>query len=111
VLREQRQRFAFGALAAGMVVVAALNVLNPDAFIVRANLAGQRDFDTGYAIGLSPDATPTIAANLARIPADDRCGLMNDLAKIDGGDWRTWNLSRERARKVADTGENCDPGR
>ena len=38
VLRGQRRRFAFGAAAAGVVVVAALNVTNIDGAIARVNL-------------------------------------------------------------------------
>ena len=40
VLRGRRRLFAHGALAAGLVVVAALNVCNPDGLIARVNLRG-----------------------------------------------------------------------
>lgn len=102
LVRERRQRFAFGALVSGMLAVSGLNVLNPDAFIVRTNLerADERAFDTGYAGKLSPDATPTLIAALPRVSPDERCRVGNALLRDqpDDGGWQAWNYGRERAR-------------
>lgn len=106
VLREQRQRFASGALAAGLLGIAGLNVVNPDAFIVSTNLErqGDRQFDASYALRLSPDATPTIAAAMASLPAATQCELAAGLASgPDTGPWQTWNLGRSRAASAGAT--------
>ncbi|MGH9903050.1 MAG: DUF4173 domain-containing protein, partial [Pyrinomonadaceae bacterium] len=61
LVRGERERFACGALVAGLCVLGALHALNPDRFIVRTNasLAGAgRVFDAGYAASLSADAVP-----------------------------------------------------
>ncbi len=104
VLRDHRQRFASGAFAAGLFLVAALNALNPDAFIVRSNLerAERRDFDVDYAVDLSPDATPTLAANASRLSSEARCELAKGLPEPDDGGWRAWNHSREAARDASE---------
>ena len=102
VLRERRQRFAFGALISGTLAVSGLNVLNPDAFIVRTNLerADERAFDAGYAGKLSPDATPTLVAALPQLSPGERCRVGNALLRDlpDDGGWQAWNYGRERAK-------------
>ena len=68
VLRGRRERFAFGALVQGWVVLAGLHVLNPDAFIARVNLgraiAGQeiRDPTEHGAKDSTVTQTPTVRA-------------------------------------------------
>ena len=106
VLRGARQRFAFGVLMQGFGVLAALHVMNPDALIVRTNLGrpvAARAFDAQYALTLSADAVPALMDALPRLDAADRqiivCGLMRRW-KNEGADWRTWNWSRSRARRM-----------
>ncbi len=63
VLRERRQRFGAGAIAAAFLVLVVLNLVNPDALIARTNLArgaAGRQVDAQYAAALSADALPTI---------------------------------------------------
>lgn len=107
VLRGKHQRFAFGALMYGFAVLAGLHVMNPDAFIVRTNLnrpAQERPFDVKYALTLGADAVPALLAALPRLPADDRCaiatGLLDRWEPAEPADWRTWNWSRSRARRL-----------
>src|SRR5438445_12456869 len=69
VLRDQRSRFAFGALASAFVVIAGLDFANPDAVIVRTNahyrhLEGDAGFDERPLASLSADATPAIVEAL-----------------------------------------------
>ncbi len=105
VLRGLPQRFAFGALIQGFVVLAGLHVLNPDAFIIRTNLnrpAAERRFDAKYAVSLGADAVPALLDAFPRLGADDRCLVAKRLLtrwKTDA-DWRTWNWSRSRARRL-----------
>jgi hypothetical protein len=120
VLRGRRDRFAFGIFVAGLAVVVALNGLNPDAFIVRRNaeIADVRQFDSEYALGLSPDAVPTLVANFDSVLPAERCAVGRELRRryLDpGDDWRTWNWSRHRAHTAVSTSTTltttCPPNR
>jgi len=103
-LRGRPRRFAFGALVQGFAVLAGLHLLNPDAFIVRTNLSrppSHRPFDAAYAASLSADAVPDLLAAFPRLDAREKClaaaRLLRRWTRDD--DWRTWNLSRARARR------------
>jgi len=84
------------ALFGGAAALAALAVLNPDAWIARHNIdrfetSGKVDLD--YLGGLSADAIP----ELMKLPDDVRtCALPGGWSSDD--DWLAWNLGRERAR-------------
>ena len=108
VLRDRRGPFAFGALMMAFGMVAALHVLNPDAAIVRANLAHARaghPFDSDYALSLSADAVPTLLSARALLPAPQSqavaAGLATAWARPRQGDWRSWNWSRAEASRLA----------
>jgi hypothetical protein len=110
VLRDQRARFAAGALVAASVVLLILHTLNPDALIVRVNTAnataGRRPFDTYYANQLSADAVPTLVAALPTLPPADACRIARFLLRTwgaDRDDWRNWSWSRARARESVRT--------
>lgn len=82
VLRAHRERFAFGALISGLVVVVLMNVLNPDAFIARTNLSRMHagaEFDAYYLTLLSADATPTLTKALPNMKPKDRDLIEDDL--------------------------------
>ena len=103
-LRGQPRRFAFGALVQGFAVLAGLHVLNPDAFIVRTNLTrppSHRPFDASYAASLSADAVPDLLAAFPQLDAREKCLAAARLLRrwTRDEDWRTWNLSRARARR------------
>ena len=118
VLRGRRHRFAFGALMQAFAVLAGLHVLNPDAFILNANLnrpVAERPFDAKYAASLGADAVPRLITALPRLTDADRCIVVGKLldrwstlprdeqrsvAGPDHTDWRTWNWSRTRARAL-----------
>lgn len=116
VLRDQRDRFIFGALITAFMVLAGLHLLNPDAFIVRTNVnhhrlsqeisqstsRSGRGFDTNYVSNLSADAVPTLITSLPEMKESDRCLVAARLlqewsAPEEGIDWRTWNWGRHRA--------------
>ena len=113
VLWGRRDRFAFGVLATGFAAVLVINAINPDALIARANLSrleeGER-FDPYYLTTLSADAAPVLFAALPGIP-DERLEVEPGFTaeqvivqrwRRDDTDWRTWNLSRARARHLAE---------
>jgi len=105
VLRGQRRRFAFGALVAGFITIAGLNVLNPDALIVRHNaaighLVPTVPSDQRPLASFSADATPAIVDALPTLPAADRSRVearLRERWSAAPGDWRTFNLSRAQA--------------
>ncbi len=76
VLRGQRERFGTGALLAGWLVLAGLNLVNPDAIIAGVNLdraARGRPLDRVYATTLSADALPTFRRRLPGLATNDAC--------------------------------------
>ncbi|MGD1104596.1 MAG: DUF4173 domain-containing protein [Terriglobia bacterium] len=104
VLRGHRERFAFGAMVAGFLLVAALHALDPDALIARTNMARSRAghvFDAAYVARLSADAAPEIVAGLPTLnPADRRTlakHLLERWSPPENPDWRSWTISRSRA--------------
>jgi hypothetical protein len=105
-LRGQARRFAFGALLQGFAVLAALHLLNPDAFIVRTNLArpdARRPFDPVYAASLGADAVPVLLAAFPGLDPKEQCWVANGLLARWSGrdrDWRNWSLARSRARRA-----------
>lgn len=110
LVRSRRERFACGALVAAFVTIGLLHLLNPDAYIVRANTAharAGRAFDAEYAATLSADAVPALISAMPSLGRDERCHVARELSQrwtrsVFEEDWRTWNLARSRAwRTVA----------
>ena len=65
VLRNRRALFAMGLLSSAIAFIVALNVVNPDAFIVQNNWdrqAGGANFSDRYNSELSLDSLPTLVA-------------------------------------------------
>ncbi len=107
VLRGRRDRFALGGLLTALAVIAALNALDPDAVIVRGNLAlarAGRPFDMGYALSLSADAVPALRDGRAELPPTQAQAVATRLAAARTAgqteDWRSWNWSRREARRA-----------
>jgi hypothetical protein len=111
VLRDQRRRFAFGALVSAFVVIAGLDLANPDAVIVRTNahflhLEGEAGFDERPLASLSADATPAIVETLPLLnPQAQRIVVarLKTRYAAEDTDWRTFNLSRAQAREALAT--------
>lgn len=114
VLWGRRDRFAFGVLTTGFAAILVINAMNPDALIARVNLSrleeGER-FDPYYLTTLSADAAPVLFETLPEIP-EERLEIEPDFTAEKAivqrwgraeTDWRTWNLSRARARRLAET--------
>jgi Domain of unknown function (DUF4173) len=112
VLWGRRYRFAFGVLTTGFAAIVLINAINPDALIARVNVSrleeGKR-FDPYYLTTLSADAAPVLFEALPEIP-EERLEIGPHLTaeqaivqrwKQDEADWRTWNLSRSQARRLA----------
>jgi len=104
VLRGYRQYFAWGALWSAFVVLGATHVLNPDAFIVKTNLALMhqgRQFDAEYNSRLSDDAMLTLIDSFEQLSDQDQQTIVRELAwrycnPENGEDVRSWNIARSR---------------
>ncbi len=78
-LWRRTDRFAVGALVAALGFLVTLNLLNPDAFIARQNLARyvvSGDLDAVYLASLSEDATPYLLAALLLTAGDTEEQMM-----------------------------------
>jgi hypothetical protein len=106
------QRFALGAFAAALGFVLTLNLVNPDVFIARQNLArylagatlevadlnrrpAGDELDVAYLARLSDDAVPLLVEHLDRLTADDRAHLNANLHRRlnhmeEDTRWRRW---------------------
>jgi hypothetical protein len=113
VLRGQRARFAPGAVVAAALVLGALNLLNPDAWIAGTNLAratAGREVDARYIAGLSADALPTIRRTLPALPMAARCALATAMRERWTGELERearWTIGFSRAGRVM--AEDWDP--
>ena len=108
-LRGQPARFVFGAAATAFATLVALHVVNPDAFILRHNLAraGFRAFDGEYAATLSADAASELRLGLAQFKGEASPGACAIAARFgswssEPSDWRVWNLGVSRGRRIGD---------
>ncbi len=108
VLRGARQHFAWAALWSAFLVLGATHVLNPDAFIVKTNIAlaeQGREFDASYNSELSDDALPVLINSFETLNAESQQTAIRRIAirycqKRDEGDFRSWNYSRSRALEI-----------
>jgi hypothetical protein len=112
VLRARRERFAFGAMVAGFLLVAALHVINPDTLIARTNLERARAgrvFDPEYIASLSADGVPEIIAGLPALNPKARCMLAKAMLERwsppEIPDWRSWTISAAEARQAVRANE------
>lgn len=72
VFRNRRDHFAFGALAAGFVVIFGLNYANPDALIAKVNMDPNKRVDVSYLSDLSVDAASTVIGRLSYLKPEDQ---------------------------------------
>jgi hypothetical protein len=105
VLRGHRRRFGAGAVAAAFLVLAVLNLANPDALIARTNLARGltgKSVDADYIASLSADALPAIDGMLPLLAEPVRTGVTSAVearwqSEVSPAD--RWNISFARARR------------
>ena len=113
ISRSARFLASVGAMASAFAVLVALNVSNPDALVVRVNLARAEsgaELDVPYLASLSADAAPALTSVLESdavpgvLSEDDVCHLRGELERRWGDeeapDWRSWSLGRARARRA-----------
>ena len=112
VLRGDRRRFAFGALASAFLVIAGLDFVNPDAVIVSTNafygrLDAESPADERPLASFSADAAPAIVDALPGLSPEIQHAVRAKLNTRFGpqaiaaqSDWRTFNVSRDQAREA-----------
>jgi hypothetical protein len=106
-----RDRFAAGAALIAAAWLLGLNLLNPDAVIVRRNVAQMArtgHLDMAYLVRLSDDAVPALLASRSQLRAEDRA-LVDaaaarrraelELPRYRG--WPSWHLARWRVARSA----------
>ncbi len=104
VVRDHLARFMPGAVAAGFVMIVGLHLLNPDAFIVKTNVAriqSDQAFDVKYHLNLSADAVPALLDAMPLLRTEDQTvvarRLINTWGVATTPDWRAWSRSRKHA--------------
>ena len=109
ILRGRRSQFGVGLLIASASWIGALNVVDPEAVVVRVNLAralGGAEFDIPYHATLSADAVPALLGAAERLDPARCAALLEALrprwtgATAESTDWRAWNRPRARARHL-----------
>jgi hypothetical protein len=100
---RRRAWFPAAAVGAGLAGLLLLNLVNPEALVVRRNVAlAERTgrFDAYYLLELSDDAVPELVRTLPRLDpatqAEIRAHLCAGARTAEGG-WAGWNRSERRA--------------
>jgi hypothetical protein len=102
VLPGSRSGFARVAASTAFAALVLLHAVNPDERIVIANREAPAGFDLEYALGLSADAVPALVETAPLLAPEARQAMAWRLQarwSAPEGDFRTWSLSRERARR------------
>jgi hypothetical protein len=111
---RDRAWFPAAAVAAGLAAVLALNLGNPEALVVRRNVALAQQsgrFDSHYLSWLSDDAVPELVRTLPRLPAPLQASVVSNICarppRTTKG-WAAWNAAHRAAddarRRVCPTG-------
>ena len=98
LLRNRRMVFVPGALLAAVIILAGVNLINPDATIARYNLTAsttESALDVAYlSAQLSDDAIPTLIAALPNLSKKNQALLTAALkerqTRRNAETWRTW---------------------
>jgi hypothetical protein len=106
MLRDHRTRFAPVMLGVTIGWVVLLNAVNPEALVVRTNIAravGGKPFDAVYHAKMSPDALPALLAGAPSLSAADCAALSTALhtewvaRREQRSDWRAFTVPLARA--------------
>jgi hypothetical protein len=124
ILRDRPRRFVAGGFISAFAVLALLYVANPDALVARYNLGnpppregGAKGIDYAYLARLSGDAVPVLVpavlrqhvaggdqSRIEQARPGDACvaaAILRDRwSRPANGDWRVWNASDARARRI-----------
>jgi hypothetical protein len=101
-VRGRSDRFAFGAFASLLGTILAVNLINPDATIVRYNVVLAKPgkaIDGAYLMTLSADAVPDLIRNSSKLDPGVYASLADRWLHDEKawGSWRSWTASRQAA--------------
>ena len=110
VLWSRPSRFGIGAFIAALGFLITLNIINPDDFIVKRNLAHYQStgrLDISYLGILSEDAVPALISAMDKVTREEQKALRRNLSgrlkRMDENTrWQSWpsfHLSRRRTHK------------
>jgi hypothetical protein len=100
---RRRAWFPAGAVGAGLAGLLLLNLVNPEALVVRRNVAlAERTgrFDAYYLLELSDDAIPELVRTLPRLDLATQAEVLAHICTLPAspeGGWAGWNRSERRA--------------
>ncbi len=105
VLRGERGKFAWNASLSALAMVAILNFVNPEDYVVRTNvnlMRAGRSFDAGYNSRLTADAVPALVEALPGLSEGARDTVLRNIVakhcwRSGVDDLRVWNYSRQVA--------------
>jgi hypothetical protein len=108
VLRNRRNLLPYAMLISGYIVLAGLNIVNPDALVARVNTArmvNDGKFDPNYTFRLSADAVPVLLDAIPAMAPEHRSALSERLLRQytpadSASDIRTWNAARSKAASL-----------
>lgn len=106
VLKGRRDAFGYVIVRLCLLLILALNVVNPSAWITAHNLQAHPEVENGWGTSYSGiaaldlDAMPTLIQGSLRLSADDACKLKNQLAEQlrPAPNWRNWTLAYSLAQ-------------
>lgn len=112
VFSGRRDRFAFGAVVMGYIVLGGLHLMNPAGLAARHNLSRTdivAEVDFQYLVFLGSDAVPSLLPHVTNpalrndeLNPEDQCFVATRLISKWGpgeeSDWRTYNWSESQAR-------------
>ncbi len=121
LISARPQIFLFGGFISALIVLTILNIISPDALIVRENIAryqanpsaltrssgssryGSEEVDLSYLLALSNDAVPTVINAMPILNPAQREQVIRhmtirqqQLRSLDNG-WQSWHLGRRKA--------------
>lgn len=101
------ERFAIGVFLTALGSVLAINLVNPDAFIVRRNLelhASTGELDMEYVSMLSADAVPALVEGSSTMDPTRMSALLSPFIQQARAEqhWTEWNLGDWQARRALD---------
>ena len=103
-IANDRDWFVPAAIAAGVAVVVALNLVNPEAAVARHNLHhASHELDSAYLSALNDDAIPTIVDALPTLPPDRVAVLLDAICTgpaVHNQGVLGWNQSARAADKA-----------
>lgn len=98
------------AAASGLVILLALNLVNPEALVVHLNIDQSRTtqrLDSVYLAGLSDDAVPALFEGLSRLDAEHRGDLHRLVCQQHAASQRSWADYNLAAQTAADARRRC----